>query len=109
MLPLSRENWLQAVDANIERVLDEAALHRRESSEWHALCYEATCLRGLREHVLNTLPAEREDKRSYLVALCAREHLQIKPDLIETVGMIYDRYRRWKTSPELGGRTHDSI
>lgn len=95
---LTPENWLATAETLTDELLDAAAKYAKGSLEYETLCTEVTFLRALREYVLDTRPDDRESRGSYLVAIAVRESLQIDDDLIGRVGILYDRYRRWRTA-----------
>ena len=97
---IDRDQWLGMVDAAVECVLDAAAGEPRSSPEHDALCHESSHLRQLREEVLRNPPGKRPTLTSPLIHLYARVSLRVPQPVIETVGKVYDTYRRWANRRE---------
>jgi hypothetical protein len=96
----TKSEWLRMVDEAVDRVVGTASSYPRDSAEWDALVSEPMYLQQMRDAVLNKPPDQREEMRSRLIALSAREFLRIPEDVLEQVGVVFDVYRRYRSCSE---------
>ena len=99
-MALTRQNWSQTHNSIIDAVAEAASKHAAESIERHTLILEMNSLRDLREHIKTTPGPQRQEFNSPLIAISMRDYLNVSEQIIEDVGLLYDRYRRWKDDLE---------
>ncbi len=97
---LTRQNWSQTHDSLIDVVADAASQHSADSFERQTLLSEMQSLQDLRKHIQTTPGPQRREFRSPLIAISVRDYLNVSQQIIEDVGLLYDRYRRWKDDLE---------